>query len=279
MTAGTPLMAAALMIASGSVHAIVNAIVKGGRDKMAGRALTDGSSAVILLPATLLVAWPAGAWGWLGASAVLHGFYLYALIRAYQAGDLSAVYPVLRGVAPLITALVTLGVLGEPASAQEVAGIALIGAAMFVMVAGKHLAGEALGWALATGVCIAGYTVIDAHGVRAAPSPTSYIVWLFVTMGAVVTAMFLAISRGAIIESAKTQWKPGVIAGALSIVTYGMALTAFALGPTAPLAALRETGMVTALVISIVFLKERATPGRVAGVFGILGGAALILTG
>src|SRR3546814_12165727 len=82
------------MGASGSIHAIVNAIVKGGRDKMAGRALTDGSSAIILLPATLFVPWPTGAWGWLAASAVLHAFYLFALIRAYQVGDLSAVYPV-----------------------------------------------------------------------------------------------------------------------------------------------------------------------------------------
>ena len=71
----------------------------------------------------------------------------------------------------------------------------------------------------------------------------------------------------------------GVMAGALSILTYGMALTAFSLGPTAPLAALRETGMVTALIISILFLKERATAGRIAGVFGILAGAALILAG
>lgn len=267
-----------LMIASGSIHAIVNAIVKGGRDKMAGRALTDGSSAIILLPATLLVPLPAGAWGWIAASGLLHAFYLWALVRAYQVGDLSAVYPVLRGTAPLITALVTLGFLGEPASAQEVIGIALIGAAMFVMIAGRHLNREALGWALATGVFIAGYTVIDAHGVRAAPSPASYIVWLFVVMGAVVVAMFGIATRGAVFGAAVRQWRPGVIAGALSIVTYGMALWAFSLGPTAPLAALRETGMVTALMISILVLKERATAGRIAGVLGILGGAALILT-
>jgi drug/metabolite transporter (DMT)-like permease len=270
--------AALLMIASGSIHAVVNAIVKGGRDKMAGRALTDGSSAIILLPATLFVPAPAGAWGWLAASGLLHAFYLWALIRAYQLGDLSAVYPVLRGTAPLVTAVVTLGVLGEPADAQEIAGIALVGAAIFAMIAGRHLGRAAFGWALATGLFIASYTVIDAHGVRAAPSPSSYIVWLFVVMGAVVVAMFAAATRGAVFAAAVRQWKPGVIAGALSIVTYGMALWAFALGPTAPLAALRETGMVTALVISIVFLKERATIGRAIGVFGILGGAALILT-
>src|SRR3546814_13924451 len=77
-------IASILMIASGSIHAIVNAIVKGGRDKMAGRALTDGSSAIILLPATLFVPWPTGAWGWLAASAGFHAFYLFALFRAYQ---------------------------------------------------------------------------------------------------------------------------------------------------------------------------------------------------
>ena len=272
-------MPALLMIGSGSIHAVVNAIVKGGRDKMAGRALTDGSSAIIMLPATLFVPWPQGAAEWLLASALLHGFYLYALIRAYQAGDLSAVYPVLRGVAPLVTATVTLALLGERASAQEMVGIAVLGSAMFFIVAGRHIDRAALGWALATGLCIAAYTVIDAHGVRAAPSPASYIVWLFVIMGAVVVAMFALVSRGAVFASAVTQWKPGVIAGALSIVTYGMALIAFAHGPTAPLAALRETGMVTALVIAIVFLHERATWGRSLGIFGILIGASLILTG
>ena len=70
-------------------------------------------------------------------------FYLYALIRAYKIADLSAAYPVLRGTAPLITALVTLGVLGEAATTRQIAGIALIGAAMFVMIAGAAISGVA----------------------------------------------------------------------------------------------------------------------------------------
>src|SRR3546814_11915913 len=102
------------------------------------------------------------------------------------------------------------------------------------MIAGRPVAANALGGALLTGVFIASYAVIDAHGVRAAPTPASYIVWVFVTMGGVVVAMFGIASRGAIFASAARQWKPGVIAGALSIVTYGMALWAFSLGPTAP---------------------------------------------
>ncbi|QNQ12166.1 EamA family transporter [Sphingomonas alpina] len=267
------------MIASGSVHAVVNAIVKGGKDKASGRAVTDGTSALVLLPATLFVPLPHGAWQWLAASAVIHAFYLYSLVRAYAIGDLSAVYPVLRGSAPLITAGVTIGVLGEHATIAQVAGIAVIGIAMFVMIAGKHIGRQALGWSLLTGLFIAAYTVVDAIGVRAAPTPASYIVWVFVQMGAVVVVMFGIITRGAIFTAAQRQWRPGVIAGILSILTYGMALYALAIGPTAPLAALRETGMVTALVISILVLREPVSRGRVIGVLGILAGAALILAG
>ena len=270
---------ALMMIASGSIHAVVNAIVKGGKDKMAARAITDGSSAIILLPVIPFVALPTGAWGWLAASAALHAVYLYSLIRAYKAADFSAAYPVLRGTAPLVTAVVTLGVLRQPGTPYQIAGIALIGGAMFLLVAGRHLGRGALGWSVLTGVTIAGYTVIDAAGVRAAPAPTSYIVWLFVTMGAVVVTMFGAIGRGEMIAAARQQWRPGVIAGSLSIVTYGLALTALSLGPTAPLAALRETGMVTALGISILVMGERATAGRITAVMAILAGAALILAG
>jgi drug/metabolite transporter (DMT)-like permease len=267
-----------MMIASGSIHAVVNAILKGGKDKMAGRALIDGSSAVILLPATLLVPLPHGAWGWLAATAILHSAYLYALVRAFETSDLSAAYPILRGTAPLVTAALAIGVFGEPASVRELAGIALIGAAMFVMIAGRHISRAGLGWALFTGLTIACYTVIDANGVRAAPAPASYIVWMFVLMGMTTVTMFSLVSRGRIFASAGAQWRTGAVAGALSIVTYGLALSAFALGPTAPLAALRETGMVTALVIATLFLGEKVTPGRVIGVLAILGGAALILT-
>ncbi|MCW3847073.1 DMT family transporter [Sphingomonas sp. LB-2] len=271
-------LAPAMMILSGSIHAVVNAILKGGKDKLAGRSVIDGSSAVILLPTLFFLPLPQGAWGWLAASALLHCFYLYALVRALQASDLSAAYPVLRGTAPLLTAALAIGVFAEPASARELAGIALIGGAVLAMVAGKHIGWGGLGWSLATAVSISAYTVIDAQGVRAAPEPASYIAWLFVVMGVCVVTCFGLLSKGAIFAAARGQWRPGVVAGALSILTYGLALQAFALGPTAPLAALRETGMITALLISAIFLHERVTRLRAASVLGIFAGAVLILT-
>lgn len=268
-----------MMIASGSIHAIVNAIVKGGRDKAAARALTDGSAALILLPALPFVSLPHGAWGWLAASAAVHAVYLFALVQAYRRADLSTAYPVLRGIAPVLTAIVTIGLLGEPASGTDMIGIALIGGAMFLLVLGRHLDRASLGWSLLTGAMIAIYTVIDAQGVRAAPDAARYIVWLFVLMGLLTPPMFGIATRGAIFRTARAQWRPGVIAGALSILTYGLALTALSLGPTAPLAALRETGMVTALLIAAFALKERIGWQRGIAVGMILAGAAAILAG
>jgi len=270
-------LAPAMMIASGSIHAVVNAILKGGKDKMTGRAIIDGSSALILLPATLLVPLPAGTWGWLGLSATIHCLYLYAVVRAFETSDFSAAYPVMRGVAPMLTATLAILVFGEHVSTREIVGIALIGGAVAMLVIGRHLGRAGLGWALLTAAMIGCYTVADAHGVRAAPRPVSYIVWSFVLSGGAIVTMFGLASRGRIFAAALAQWKPGVTAGALSIVTYGLALNAFALGAIAPLAALRETGMVTALAIAILFLGERVTLMRALSVLGILAGAALIL--
>ncbi|MDF2493483.1 DMT family transporter [Sphingomonas sp.] len=271
------LLASLMMIASGSIHALVNGIVKGGRDKAAARALTDGSGAIIMLPALPFVTMPDGAWGWLAASALVHGIYLYALIRAYERTDFSTAYPVLRGTAPVLTAIVTIGLLGEPASAGDLVGIALIAGAMFLLVIGRHLDRASLGWSLLTGAMIATYTVIDAWGVRAAPTPTGYIAWLFVMMGAVTPVMFGVATKGRVFGAVRSQWRPGAIAGALSIVTYGLALIAFSMGPTAPLAALRETGMVTALAIAIFALGERVSWQRGVAVGMIMAGAATIL--
>lgn len=268
---------ALMMIASGSIHAMVNAIIKSGRSKMASRAATDGTSALLLLPGVLLVPWPAGAWPWLALSTAVHCVYLLALVKSYETADFSAAYPVLRGTAPLVTALVTIGLLGERASFAETAGIACLGGGILMLAIGRHLDRASLGWALLTGVCIAGYTVADAHGVRAAPTAMSYVVWDFVLMGPTIIAQFAVMTRGAVFAEMAETWRPCAIAGLLSVVTYGLALNALALGSTAPLAALRETGMLTALVIAILAFGERVTARRALAIVAILAGTALIL--
>jgi len=134
-----------------------------------------------------------------------------------------------------------------------------------------------LGWALATGACIAVYTVIDAQGVRAAPSALSYVVWVFISLGSGIAALF-AVWRGPrFLLAARSEWKPGLVAGALSILTYGLALSAFRLADVPRLAALRETSILFATAIAVIFLKETLTRGRLLGILGIAAGAAVLI--
>ncbi len=273
------LLPALLMLLSGSVHAVVNALIKGGGNRMVQMALVSGTGTLTVAPLVPFVDVPQGSWGWLAAAIAVHIAYFYCLVRALEAGDLSAAYPVFRGIAPLLTALVSVTLMGEAITVQAVLGIILISGGMLMMLIGKHLDRATLGWSVITGVLIAGYTVLDAAGVRAAPNPASFIVWLFFLMGMVTLATLPFAASGTFIDAARRQWRSAVTAGLLSVLTFGVALYALSRGPTAPLAALRETGMVTALIISIFVLREPVTRGRIAAILTICGGAVVIVSG
>jgi drug/metabolite transporter (DMT)-like permease len=246
---------------------------------MSGRALIDGFSAVLVAPAALFLPLPVHAWGWLAASWVVHLLYLYTLIKAFELADMTVAYPIARGVAPVLAAAAAVAIFHEPITALVAVGILLIALGVSFIGMSHTLNRSALGWAMSTGACIAGYTVIDAQGVRAAPNAQSYIVWTFIMLGVGIGIVF-ALWRGRMFFlAAADQWRPGLIAGALSIVTYGFALFAFRLGATPRLAALRETSILFATAIAVIFLKERLTRTRSFGVGAIaLGAMALIAT-
>jgi drug/metabolite transporter (DMT)-like permease len=272
-----PQLASLLILASGLVHAIVNAVLKSGKDKMSSRALIDGFSALFVLPAAFFVPLPAHAWGWLSASWIVHIVYLLSLVKAFERLDMSVAYPVARGIAPVLAAAGAVLLFNEPISYVIIFGIALVSGGVLAVGFSHKLDRKALGWSVLNGFCIALYTVIDAQGVRAAPSAASYVVWIFLMLGCGIGALF-ALWRGrTFLAVAADQWKPGLIAGALSILTYGLALLAFRWGATPRLAALRETSILFATVIAVVFLKERLTAPRVAGVFFIGVGAMVLL--
>jgi drug/metabolite transporter (DMT)-like permease len=269
--------AALLMLASGAAHAVVNAILKSGGDKMSSRALIDGSSAVLVLPIAFLVPLPQAAWTWLLASFAIHLVYLICVIKAFEGADMSAVYPVMRGTAPVLAALASVLWLGDPISPAVAAGVGLVSAGTALVAWWNAPSKQALLWALGTGATIAAYTVIDAKGVRAAPSATSYIVWVFLLLGFGIGGIF-AVWRGPrFIAAARSEWKPGLVAGALSLVTYGLALWAYRLGDVPRLAALRETSILFGVLIAWLFLKERVGNPRLIGALLIAGGAGLLL--
>jgi drug/metabolite transporter (DMT)-like permease len=269
--------ASILILISGFAHAVVNAILKAGNDKMSRRALIDGFSALILAPAAFLVPLPTNAWNWLIASAVVHGLYLFALIKSFEQSDMTVAYPIARGIAPMLAAAGAVAIFHEPISVAVVLGILAIACGVMLIGVSHKMQRSALLWAMLTGLCIASYTVIDAQGVRAAPTALSYIVWTFLLLGGAL-GTFFAIWRGrAFFATAAGQWKPGLIAGALSIITYGFALFAFRLGATPRLAALRETSILFGTAIAVIFLKERLTTLRFGGVLAIALGAIVLI--
>jgi drug/metabolite transporter (DMT)-like permease len=257
----------ALLLAA-LLHAGWNAVVKLGLDRFSSMlvmALMQSGIALLLAP---FFAPPArDAWPWLLLGSLLHTGYKLFLVRAYSHGDLSEVYPVSRGTAPLIVAAAGLLWLGEGMSWLRLAAIAAIAAGILLMAGGdKATAGErnlrALGWALGTACFTAAYTLADGVGARLAQSVSGFAVWLFVLDGLSMLAVG-ALTRGsAMLGSIAQAWRPGLAAGAMSLGSYWIAIWAFTEAPLALVAALRETSILFALLIGFFLLGERVSARR-----------------
>ncbi|RED17407.1 DMT family transporter [Parasphingopyxis lamellibrachiae] len=270
-------LAALLMIVSGSLHATVNALIKSSGDRYLHAALMSFTSGLIALPLLFFVPLPREGWGWLAIATCLHLVYFVLLARTLDKGQLSAAYPIYRGSAPFLTALIAIGILGDPTTAGALAGIALIGGGILLMLQGRHASREVVLLSLATGALTAAYTIVGAEGVRAVANPLSFILWLFLFMGIGNMMLLPRFTSNRLGEAARAYGRSAALAGVLSLGTFGLALYALSLGPTAELAALRETGMITATVISVTLFGERATISRIVAMSAILAGALLIL--
>jgi multidrug transporter EmrE-like cation transporter len=140
-----------MIVGSGAAHAIVNAVLKSGKDKMSSRALIDGFSALLMFPAAFFLPFPQGAWGWLAGSAVVHLVYLICLIKSFEAADMSVAYPIARGAAPTLAAAVAVTLFNEPINAWIACGIGLVSSGVLLIGSGRSVTRSAIGWAMATG--------------------------------------------------------------------------------------------------------------------------------
>lgn len=269
--------AAAMMIASGAIHASVNAVLKSGKDKLASRALIDLSGGLLVLPAIFFFPAPHGAWGWLAGSLAVHAVYFLALVRAFEVADMSASYPVMRGTAPVFAAMGGVIVLGDAITVPVAAGMGLVTSGILLSAIGRNLTRAALGYSLLTGLSVACYTVLDTGGVRAAPSPMSYIAWAFFVLGAVIGGAFGAWRGAAFFTYARANWRHCTLAGAMGVVSYGLAMLAYSFGELPRLAPLRESSILFALLIAVVILGEKADRRKIAGGVLIFAGVVTLL--
>jgi drug/metabolite transporter (DMT)-like permease len=198
------------------------------------------------------------------------------LIRAYGKGELSQIYPLARGTAPLIVAVAGALFLGEAPTPVRAAAVFAIAGGIMLMAAKGGLSRSALAWALGTAGFTAAYTMADGVGARLAGSASGFALWMFALDGLIMLAWGLATRGRAAILALAPAWRGGAAAGAMSLGSYWIAIWAFTQAPLAMVAALRETSVLFAMLIAFFFLKEKVPPRRWAAGALILAGIALM---
>src|SRR5208282_4114627 len=263
-------------------HAGWNALIKVGLDPLSATTLIAIGSAVVGFVCLPFAGMPAAAaWPWLIASALIHLLYFAALIESYRTGDLGQVYPIARGSAPLMTAAASAAFVGEELSIASWSGIAVLAAGVLLLSArgGRSLATidrRAVGFALATALTICAYSVVDGVGARVSRNPESYVLWLFIGNALLLTPYAIWRDGGKLLPAIRRYWLRGLAGGALSAISYGIALWAMTLAPIAVVATLRETSVLFGTGIAVVWLKEPMRTARIVAALLIGVGLALI---
>ncbi|MEU9475418.1 DMT family transporter [Streptomyces sp. NPDC048191] len=277
----TPLVTAAVLLAA-VTHASWNAIAHRITDKLVGFTLISGGGVLIGLATAPFVAFPAGpAWPYLLASAVVHIAYYALLMTSFRLGDFGQAYPLARGSAPLVVTVLAALFAHEVPGAWAMAGIAvscvgLMGVSLWGLRGGRP-DWAAIGAALATGLTIAVYTVIDGLGVRAAHSPLGYIAWLMAIQGVVVPAYLYARARAGTVRLLRPYAALGLLGAALSVTAYALVLWAQTRAELAPIAALRESSIIVGAAIGAVLFKERFGGPRIAAAGLLVVGIGLMM--
>jgi drug/metabolite transporter (DMT)-like permease len=277
----TPLVASAVLLAA-VTHACWNAIAHKITDKLVGFTLISGGGALIGLAMAPFVAFPAdGAWPYLIVSAVIHLAYYMLLMRSFRLGDFGQAYPIARGSAPLVVTVLAALFAHEVPDGWAAAGIALscaglTGVALWGL-RGRRPDWAAIGAALATGLSIAAYTVVDGLGVRASGSALGYTAWLMIAEGLALPAYALYRWRRETLAVLRPVAGVGLLGAALSVAAYGLVLWAQTRAEMAPIAALRESSILVGAAIGAVVFKERFGASRIWAAGLLVVGIGLML--
>ncbi|WP_371405854.1 DMT family transporter [Kribbella sp. NBC_00662] len=271
-----------VVLGAAVLHATWNAMAHGAPDRVAGLALFELAAGVIGLVAILLTGLPpAGTWGYIVASALLHLAYLGGLLPSYQLGQFSQMYPLARGTSPWVVAVVSIVVLHQHLAVIELAGVLLISAGLIGLVfigrPGRRQL-PALLAAFGTGLMIASYTVVDGIAVHKMPVAT-YMGWVFMLQGFAVPLAVVLWRGPQAFNLPKPAIFSGLFSGVVSMAAYGLVLWAQTRGTLAAIAALRETSIIFGALIGTLFFNERFGPKRAAAAAVVVTGIVLITLG
>ena len=254
------------------LHASWNALIKAGPDKMRDSVLISAFAALIaaaILPFLPMAA--AASWPFILASATIHVAYYSLVGLAYRQGDMSYAYPLMRGLPPLLVALVSGPLIGDSLPLWAWAGILCLCGGVLSLVSLRRAPAKA---ALFNALAIAGYTIIDGIGVRRSGSPLSYTLWIFL-LGAIPLVIW-ASRRGGFWAYARMRRWHGLAGGTGTLSAYALILWAMTQAPVAEVAALRETAILFGTAISALFLKEKIGWNRAVAAGMVTLGAILL---
>ncbi len=267
------------VLAAAFLHATWNAMLKTGTSKVGGMLVLSlveipiGLAVAATRPALIVEAWP-----WVIASGITHFAYKSFLTFAYERGDLSRVYPIARGAAPMLVGIIGAIWMIDPVSPTEYAGIITLGLGIALMARGVFTSGEnrrLLPFALGSACATACYTMIDGLGARVSGDAVAYIAWVFVVDGLLFPMMIVAMRGVAVIPRARRDWGMGAIASAASYGAYSVSVWAMTVAPIAVVAALRETSILFAVLIGWLVFHERLARDKAIAIAVILTGVIL----
>jgi drug/metabolite transporter (DMT)-like permease len=269
-------VAFALALGAAVLHATWNLILARAEDSRAATAAALAVAIVVFAPvAALAGSITKEAWPYIAVSAALEAAYYLLLSAAYRRGELSAVYPVARGAAPVIVLAAGIVGLGGSVGWTQGVGVVVIGAGLLAVRSDGSDRG-ALQLALATAATIAAYTLIDRDGLDHA-DPLPYL-WLVLAPSAALTIAVSARQSGArAITTALGP--PTIVAGIATFGAYALVLAALQRAPAAPVAAVRETSIVLAVAAGALILHEPVSPRRWAGAIAVTAGVCLVALG
>ncbi|WP_333495375.1 DMT family transporter [Kluyvera sp. CHPC 1.251] len=267
-----------ILLFAALLHASWNAIVKAGNDKLYSAIGVTGSAALIaLLLLPVAPAPSAASVPFMVASTVLQVIYTVLVAKTYQISDMSQTYPLMRGTAPLLVAIISVLFLGDHLSTLAWGGIAVICTAILAMALNSRSSSQrGVVLALMNAVVIAGYTLIDGTGVRLSETALGYTLWSFFLNGSSLLCWAMVARRREASRYLVQNWKKGVLGGMGTMGSYGLALWAMTQAPLAVVAALRESSILFGALIAWLLLKERVAGLRLVAAGGIAAGAILL---
>ena len=268
-----------LVILSAIAHAVWNALVKSAGDRTLTMVAIRTVGMMLGLVALPFVDWPSPvSWKWLGVTAVVMFAYYALLVRSYGVGDMSVVYPLARGLAPVLTTIAAFLVIGEALSTGQIAAVVMISIGIMALSIGAGASRMAVGFALATGVSVATYSFFAGLGVRAAGTVLGFQACLEIVTGFGMLCYGVVARRADLLGYARRYGAVGLFAGAVSVLGFLAYLVAARSLPLGPVSALRETSVIFGAVLGTIVLKEGFGPRRIAAAALVTVGIVLLAT-